>query len=320
MSMILVYSEEMAVLEELLGKAQQAVAAGAFEQAAATFFGGEPSTQLGEWGADIVYVVPAPELRSYHPETFTDALAGVIAQAQPDLVLVGATKRGLEVSGRAAERLNLGVASWCIDFTRDPQTKTITADCMIYTGVGKNTYRIDSHPVLATVAPGTFRPQPTAGKTAEVINLSVSVNPPVLQVLENKEKAEAGRRLQDAPVIVDVGQGVREKSDLALVHELADLLGGQVACSRPVSSERDWFPEWLGLSGLKLSPDLCITLGVSGSIQHMIGIRDSHLIVAVNNDEGAGIFSQADYGVKADLYEFVPVFIAALKARSVTKG
>jgi electron transfer flavoprotein alpha subunit len=76
----------------------------------------------------------------------------------------------------------------------------------------------------------------------------------------------------------------------------------------------------LGLSGLKLSPDLCITLGVSGSIQHMIGIRDSHLIVAVNNDEGAGIFSQADYGVKADLYEFVPVFIAALKARSVTKG
>lgn len=320
MAKILVYSEEMTVLEELLGKARQVAASGAFDQVEAAVFGGEPPAELGEWGANVVYVVRDAQLQSYHPEAFTDALAGVMAHAQPDLVLVGATKRGLEVSGRVAERLDLGVASWCIDFTRDPQTGTITADCMIYTGVGKNTYRIDSHPALATVAPGTFRPQATAGKTAQAISLAVPIAPPLLEVLENNEKAEAGRRLQDAPVIVDVGQGVRERSDLAMAHELADLLCGQVACSRPVSSERDWFPEWLGLSGLKLSPDLCITLGISGSIQHMIGIRDSRVIVAVNTDEGAGIFAQADYGVKADLYEFVPAFMAALKARSVTKA
>jgi electron transfer flavoprotein alpha subunit len=185
--------------------------------------------------------------------------------------------------------------------------------------VGKNTYRINSRPALATVAPGTFRPRPVAGHTAQVVAVNTPIAKPVLSVLENNEKAEAGRRLQDAPVIVDVGQGVRERADLAMARELAELLSGQVACSRPVSSERDWFPEWLGLSGLKLSPDLCITLGISGSIQHMIGIRDSRVIVAVNNDEGAGIFTQADYGIKADLYEFVPALMAALKARSVTK-
>lgn len=324
MSTILVYSEEITVLEELLGKARQAAANQEFEQVATAVFSGaakeEQIAHLGEWGADTVYAVEAPELQGYHPETYTDALAGVITHAKPDLVLVGATKRGLEISGRAAERLNLGIVSWCIDFLRDSQSKAITAECMIYTGMAKNTYSIDSHPAVATVAPGTFRPQRTAGKAAQVVKLTVPILQPVLQVLENNQKAEAGRRLQDAPVIVDVGQGVRERNDLRMANELAEMLGGQVSCSRPVSSERDWFPEWLGLSGMKLAPDLCITLGISGSIQHMIGIRDSRVIVAVNNDEGAGIFAQADYGVKADLYEFVPALIAALKARSITKA
>lgn len=324
MSKILVFSDEIAVLEELLGKARQAAGGKSFEQVEAAVFGpaaaAEQAAQLGEWGADVVYAVGAPELQSYHPETYADALAGVIRHSQPDVILVGATKRGLEVSGRVAERLDLGVASWCTDFAYDPQTGATTAECMIYTGVGKNTYRIESRPALATVAPGTFRPQHTPGRTAQVTAIEVPLSTPVLRVLENNEKAEAGRRLQDAPVIVDVGQGVRDRGDLVLAQELAELLNGQVACSRPVSSERDWFPEWLGLSGLKLSPDLCITLGISGSIQHMIGIRDSRVIVAVNNDEGAGIFTQADYGVKADLYEFVPALINAIKTRSVTKA
>ena len=323
MSKILVFSDEIAVLEELLGKARQAADGNSFEQVEVVVFGPaaavEQAVQLGEWGADVVYAVQAPELQSYHPETYTDALAGVIRHSQPDVILVGATKRGLEISGRVAERLDLGVASWCTDFSYDSQTGTTTAECMIYTGVGKNTYRVESRPALATVAPGTFRPHHVPGTLAQVVNLEVPISPPILIVLENNEKAEAGRRLQDSPVIVDVGQGVRARGDLVMAQELAQLLGGQVACSRPVSSERDWFPEWLGLSGLKLSPDLCITLGISGSIQHMIGIRDSRVIVAVNNDEGAGIFTQADYGVKADLYEFVPALMKAMKTRSITK-
>jgi electron transfer flavoprotein alpha subunit len=137
-----------------------------------------------------------------------------------------------------------------------------------------------------------------------------------MTILEYKEKAAAGVRWEDAPMIVDVGQGMNEKSDLAMAEELAALFDGQVACTRPIASERDWFPEWLGLSGKKVHADLCVTLGVSGSIQHVVGIRDSKTIVAVNNDENAGIFSQADYGVVADLHQFVPALIAALQARS----
>ena len=166
--------------------------------------------------------------------------------------------------------------------------------------------------------PGVFREQASPGRVAEVVALTVPVPAARIRVLADSAKAAAGRRLQDAPVIVDVGQGVRNRDDVGMAEELASLLNGQVACSRPISSERDWFPEWLGLSGLKLSPDLCITLGISGSIQHMIGIRDSKLIVAVNSDENAGIFAQADYGVHADLYQFVPALITAIKARSIT--
>ncbi len=318
MSKIFVYSEDTAVLQELLGKACQA----GFEQVVTAVFGpaAASAAALGEWGADVVYTVAHPDLETYHPETYTDALTGVIGLVGPDVALVGATKRGLEVSGRVAERLELGAVSWCVDFACDAARKTVTAVCLIYTGMGQNIYQIATHPALATVAPGTFLPQNFPGKTAEVVPATVTINAPWLRILANSEKRENGRRLQDAPVIVDVGQGVKAREDLVLAEELAQLLNGQVACSRPVSSERDWFPEWLGLSGLKLSPDLCFTLGISGSIQHMIGIRDSKLIVAVNKDEGAGIFAQADYGVHADLYQFVPALIAAIKARSVTKN
>lgn len=323
MTKLLVYSEEVGVMRELLGKARQAAISQGFDQVGAVVFGAAGAATAagwGEWGADVVYTVADPALDVYNPDTYTAALAGVIQQVQPDLVLVGATKRGLEVNGQVAERLSLGAVSWCVDFAYDAASQTVMATCLIYTGIGRNTYRIDSRPALAAVPPGIFREQSFPGHAAEVVAVAVTIPPARLRVLSTSAKAETGRRLQDAPVIVDVGQGVREREDLALAETLAGLLNGQVACSRPISSERDWFPEWLGLSGLKLAPDLCITLGISGSIQHMIGIRDSKLIVAVNTDENAGIFAQADYGVLADLYQFVPALIEAIKARSITKN
>ncbi len=123
--------------------------------------------------------------------------------------------------------------------------------------------------------------------------------------------------LEEAKLVIDVGQGVKQRDDLQMIQSLADLLDGQLGCSRPIASDRDWFPEWLGLSGAKIKPELCLTVGISGAIQHIVGIRDSHLIAAVNMDENAPIFAQADYGVVADLYEFLPALIDRIKARGV---
>jgi len=114
--------------------------------------------------------------------------------------------------------------------------------------------------------------------------------------------------LETALAVVDVGQGFRQREDLALASSLAEVLGAQLGCSRPMAADRDWFPEWLGLSGRKVTPRLVVTLGIAGAVQHMVGIREARVIAAVNIDENAGIFSQADVGVVADLYEFVPAW------------
>ncbi|MFN2176955.1 MAG: electron transfer flavoprotein subunit alpha/FixB family protein, partial [Anaerolineales bacterium] len=132
-----------------------------------------------------------------------------------------------------------------------------------------------------------------------------------------KPKQAGESSLEAAKFVVVFGQGVQHRDDLEMMHTVAELLEGQLACSRPIASDRDWFPDWLGLSGAKVKPELCLTIGVSGAIQHIIGIRDSRLIAAINNDENAPIFSQADYGIVADLYEFLPAFIERLKSREI---
>ncbi len=316
---ILVFSENQNLARELLSKARQVADAQGLTVSMALFGESVPTegAEYALWNVDTICTVQNPLLNDSNPEACTTALAGVIDRLQPALVLVGASKFGLEVSARLAERLNAGCASWCVDFEVDADSKTVTTQCMVFSGQGITTYKIRTRPALATVSAGVFEALDGAARDVSILPLDVEIETPMLTVVENKEKMAAGRRLEDAPVIVDVGMGVKERADLEMMEELANLLQGQVACSRPVSSDRDWFPEWLGLSGAQLSPELCITVGVSGAIQHMIGIRDSKVIVAVNSDENAGIFMQADYGVNMDLYEFVPALIEVVKSRSI---
>ncbi len=311
---ILVYSEDVNILQELLGKAQQSGGG-----VAAAYIGdtAPKAADYGKWGASTLHTVIDPALQYFNPEAYSDALAAVVAQAQPDLVMVGATKQGLELSARVAERLEMSCASWCVDFELEADSHQFVVKCMIYSGVGLNTYRLQTRPAMVTVAGGVFAAVEGDGAPAEVVSVSVEIQAPKLTVVEQKGKMAAGERLEDAPVIVDIGQGFREREDVGMADELAELLSGKVACSRPISSERDWFPEWIGISGAQLSPDLCFTIGTSGAIQHMIGIRDSKIIVSVNNDEYAGSHYQADYGVVADLYEFLPALIQVTKDRSI---
>jgi electron transfer flavoprotein alpha subunit len=242
--------------------------------------------------------------------------AGAIGQAQPAVVLVGASKLGLEVAPRAAERTGAGYAAWMIDFVADGP-HGVAARCMMYSGVGMAAYEFKPGTVILASAGGVFAPYAGPARAAQTVALPATNEAPRLTIIENHPKAAKGASLEDARVVLDVGQGVKERADLALVQSLAAVLDGQIGCSRPVASDRDWFPDWLGLSGQKVKPEMCLTLGVSGAIQHIIGIRDSRLIVAVNLDEGAPIFGQSDYGVVADLYAFIPVLMERIKARGI---
>jgi electron transfer flavoprotein alpha subunit len=313
---ILLFSENKNVARELAGKARTVADAQGLSVSMAVFGETAPNAdEFASWGVDTVYAVQSPLLSGFNPETYTDALAATIEQAGPNLVLVGATKAGLEVASRVSERLSLGCASWCVDFELDGAA--VTTRCMIFSGQGVATYKMQTQPALATVSPGVFEAVEVPARAVAVVSVDADIKTPLMTVVQNNEKMAAGRRLEDAPVIVDVGMGVKEQADLALMEELAELLNGQTACTRPVSSDRDWFPEWLGLSGAQLSPELCITVGVSGAIQHVIGIRDSKVIVAINSDPDSSIMMQSDYNITADLYEIVPALIEAFKARSV---
>jgi electron transfer flavoprotein alpha subunit len=309
---ILVYSEQPTLLRELLSEARRQSATLGWTVAAVAL--GKDVAALVGLGEDVLYQI---DVDDRDPELVTSALAAAAAKVQPAVFLVGATKLGMEVAPRLAERLNAGYAAWVVGFEVDPGTEATTAQCMLYTGTGVATYRFKPGAAILTVAPGVFEAGPNSGKAADVVVLDAPAAAPKMTILEYKPKPSSGVRLEEARLVVDVGQGVKQRDDLQMIQALADLLDGQMACSRPIASDRDWFPEWLGLSGAKIKPELCLTVGVSGAIQHIVGIRDSRLIAAVNTDEGAAIFSQADYGVVADLYEFLPALMDRIKSRGI---
>jgi len=309
---ILVFSDKPAPVKELLGEARRQAAS--LGWAVAVVGLGKNASALADLGADVLYQV---DVDDRNPELVLSALHAAAEKAQPAVFLVGATKLGMEVAPRLAERLGTGYAAWVLGFEVDPGAQTTTAQCMLYTGTGVATYRFKPGAAILTVASGVFEPGPVEGQITDIITLDGSMAGPKMTILEYKPKPASGARIEEAHLVVDVGQGVKQREDLQMVQALADLLDGQLACSRPIASDRDWFPEWLGLSGAKIKPELCLTVGVSGAIQHIVGIRDSRLIAAVNTDEGAAIFTQADYGVVADLYEFLPALMDRIKARGI---
>jgi electron transfer flavoprotein alpha subunit len=133
------------------------------------------------------------------------------------------------------------------------------------------------------------------------------------EVVETKPLETSNVRIEEAELIVSCGRGLEKKDDRVLLDELAAVLCGQVGCSRPLAEDRKWFSEWVGLSGHKVKPKLYIACGISGVIQHVAGIRDAKVVVAINKDEQAPIFEVADYGVVGNLYEILPALKEALK-------
>jgi electron transfer flavoprotein alpha subunit len=145
------------------------------------------------------------------------------------------------------------------------------------------------------------------------VKLDVKIELPKVEVVERKPLETSSERVEEAEVIVSCGRGLEKKDDVTLLKDLAEVVGGQVGCSRPLVEDRKWFSEWIGLSGHKVKPKLYIASGVSGVIQHVAGIRDAKIIVAINKDPEAPIFEIADYGVVGNMYEVLPALKEALE-------
>lgn len=262
---------------------------------------------------EILLLPPLPEDQSL--ESYVPVIADAARQEDPDVFLVGGTQRGREIAARIAARLNTGLCGGCAGFKLDQKKKLLSMERMIFGGVAVQTVVCTTRPQMAVIPPRAFEQAALMeGRQGTVRELPASQPSPV-KVVNRTPKAQESVDLTEAKIIISVGRGVEKKEDVSLALELAQVLGGEVGCSRPVAEELHWLPEerYMGISGKKVKPDLYIGLGVSGQIQHITGIRDSKVILGINRDENAPIFEAADYGIVGDLYEVVPKLIKELR-------
>lgn len=278
-------------------------------------FDREDARELIAHGADKVLILPT--LPPNEPlDCYVPIMVGAAEEADPDLIIVSATYRGKQIAARVAGRLDTGLCSGCTAVRVN--AGQFELDRLAYGGTAVQTVACTRRPAMVTIAPGLFESaRITEGKPGEVKELPAPL-PSVVKVLERRPKLREVKTITEAKAIVCAGRGIGKEDDLALVQELARLIGGEIACTRPLSEELHWLPEELcvGLSGVSVKPDLYLGIGVSGQIQHVTGIRNSKVIAAVNKDEKAPIFEAADLGIVGDLYDIVPKIIQALKNAS----
>jgi len=245
-------------------------------------------------------------------------IAGEAAKSNPDILLFAATMRGRDLAARIAAKLDTGLCSGCVAIRFDKASKTFEAERFAYGGAAVQKVAFIAKPAMAAIPPRTFEPaKEESGREGQIRELPAAPPSPA-RVVEKKAKERKATNLPDARVVVCAGRGFDKKEDLSLVAQLAQTLGGEVGCTRPISEELHWLPEELciGLSGISVKPELYIGLGVSGQIQHMTGIRGAKVIATVNKDENAPIFGASDLGIVGNLYEVVPKLIEELKKTS----
>ena len=251
------------------------------------------------------------------PEAALAALASLAAAGEVGVLLVGATARGTEVAARLAQRLGVGCATECLALDAGGGALVVERRCL---GRFVARQRLAAEPAIATVPPRRFEPpgraaEPPGGFGIEERPLAA---PPVrTRVVATRERATSTVPVGEAGALVAVGRGLRRPEDLGLVRELAEAVGGALVATRPLTDDLQWLPVdvKVGLSGQTVAPELYVACGVSGQIEHVVGMRESRLVVAVNTDADAPMMREADLCLVGDLYEIVPALTRAIRRR-----
>ena len=316
---------------ELLGKAKELAADLSTDVTAVLIGSGVKglADQLAEYGADKVIVVDDPELKEYRTEPYAHALASVINEYKPEIMLVGATAIGRDLGPRVSARVATGLTADCTvleigDFPINPvpnQEQKHNQLLMTRPAFGGNTIATiacpDNRPQMATVRPGVMQKiDPIAGAKAEVIeyNPGFTPNNKYVEILDVVKELSDTVDIMDAKILVSGGRGVGSAENFKILQDLADVIGGTVSCSRAVV-DNGWLPKELqvGQTGKTVRPNVYFAIGISGAIQHTAGMEESDIIVAINKDETAPIFDVADYGIVGDLNKIVPKLTEELK-------
>ena len=325
---------------ELIGKAKELAESLETKEVTAVLIGSDVKSladNLAEYGADKVIVVDDPELKEYRTEPYAHALSSVINEFKPEIVLVGATAIGRDLGPTVSARVETGLTADCTvlnigDFPLQPipgkEDEQLHGQLlMTRPAFGGNTIATiacpDNRPQMATVRPGVMQKlAPKKGAKAEVIeyNPGFTPNNRYVTIKEVVKAVSNVKDIMDAKILVSGGRGVGSPENFKILEDLAEALGGQVSCSRAVV-DAGWKPKdmQVGQTGKTVRPTLYVAVGISGAIQHVAGMEESDVIVAINKDEDAPIFDVADYGVVGDLNKIVPKSTEEIKAAKAAK-
>lgn len=301
--------EAIAAAQNLGAKLQQ--------QVSAVVLGSDPEANAQQVAAyDLLKVVAAsnPKLANYTPDGYTDAMEKVVRQLDPQLVVMSHTYLVRDFGPKLAARFGKSLISDCI--RAEVAENSITFTRRIFLGkLDADVVSDGAAPVFATFQSGAYRPDHAAkGSGATVEKQDVEVGEIRMSPEAPFQEVKQAVDLSKAEIIVAIGRGIKSKENIALAEKLAEVLGGDIAASRPIC-DAEWLPidRQIGSSGQTVAPKLYIALGISGAIQHLVGMKNSGTIVAINKDPEAPIFDLADYGVVGDLFEAVPVLTEEIK-------
>ena len=269
--------------------------------------------EIGAYDLEKVIVAKNEKLATYTPDGYADAWEQVIKATSPQYVIMSHTYQVRDFAPKVAARLGREVVGDCIRYRSENGSLVLTR--RIFLGKLDADVTIGGEaPYFVTFQSGAFRGDNAAKGTAAVETIDVSVGDVRMTPEEPFQEAKASVDLTKSEIIVAVGRGIKSQENIALAQQLADALGADLAASRPIC-DSEWLPidRQIGSSGQTVAPKLYIALGISGAIQHIVGMKNAGTIVAVNKDAEAPIFDLADYGIVGDLFEAVPVMVEEIK-------
>ena len=278
----------------------------------------EASSEAIARGADRVYQVEDPLLAEPQIDALIAAFEQACKQVEPTVVLVGRTPTGTNIGPRLAFRLGVGTAQDCVNIEIDEASKRVIVTRPVYGGNAMAKFRFgDANPQVAIIRGKVFEPlEADSSRTGEIETSQANLDPSVIKakLVETVQRESEGVRLEDASIVVSGGRGMGGPEPFEQLHELARLLGGAVGASRAVC-DAGWLDHGyqVGLTGKTITPDLYITVGISGASQHMAGCSGAKQIIAINRDPDANIFKEASFGVVGDWKNVLPSFIETVR-------
>jgi electron transfer flavoprotein alpha subunit len=275
------------------------------------------AAELYAYGADVVYLVDDPELLNYRTESYAGAITALVKEYKPEILLIGATNIGRDLGPRIAGQLGTGLTADCTELSIDSVDKLLQQTRPAFGGNIMATILCpNTRPQMSTVRPGVMKKiEPLFGRTGKLVRCPYPRDQIKVRTVVKSIIKEAGRvvNLEEAQVIVSGGRGLGRPEGFTLLEEVARKLGGIVGASRG-AVDAGWIASnhQVGQTGKTVHPKIYIACGISGAIQHVAGMQNSKLIIAINKNPRAPIFKVADYGLTGDIYQILPLFLEEL--------